>query len=706
MRLGAGVLVVVVAAVAMAVFDLGGVAPRVSAAARSSLGLAVTRVQPAVASPDSPVTVQVAVSNSGDALVSDVLVRARLGQAPLSTRTAVRDFGAGRTSPRTAVVAETSLPAVAAGAIASTTLTLDPEQMPAVRAYGVLPLVIEAEAGASTVRQRTYLPVHTRKEYEPLRLAFALPLTLDPDPALVTATGEQLDQAWTRMAGPGSRIDRILTATAGRPVTLALDPTLVGYSDERDDPPPSVEGDRQAPATSAIISDITDSIAERLRTDTERSVWELPPGDPDLAALSAPDVDHRLLDSIAGLATDLPALLGLPAGAAAAAIPRIAWPAAEPLDDSRRVVVDAAFTRRGADRPAAYVTSSASVATDPEITGTAARRTPGGSPLLVTDDALGTVLAGTTRGLDAGADTQLFLAESLTLLAESPGRERTVLVTAPRSFAPDVSALAALLDSAVAAPWIDVVSTDTLRSAASAPGAPVARPRIPSPDGSTGPAPTSPLNAREIERLISTGQHIAGISSVLAPTDTSRRIPRAGTIQALASARWRSQTAAYDATSKAVHERFESLTTGVTVLPSTVNFLAEHGILQVTVVNNLDVAVQNVRLVLEPQGRPPRLRVTDPAPLSIAPGSRTTVRVSVDAVAAGVVPVSTYLTTATGTRLGTDATVNVRVQPTGGWVVTVGGVLVGLTFVIGLYRTFKRGRPRVTEAELEGIDLE
>lgn len=700
-----------VAAVALSGLHLLASAPHVTAATRVSLGLALARVTPSVATPDVPVTVQVAVTNSGSTPVTGLELRARLGTSTLGTRRAVREFGAGQGAPATREVATAVLPtAIPAGRSQTVALMIAPEDITAVRAYGVLPLIIEAEADGVTTRQRTYLPVHTRKEYEPMQLAFALPLTLDADPALVTAAGAELDAAWTKLAGPGGRIDRILAGTAGSPVTFALDPTLVGYIDEGSAPASGPRDRPQAPAKSATVTALTSSIAERLRATTTR-VWEVPPGDPDLVALAAPGVDHRLLESIASLTTDLPALLGIqqPRGASAT-IPRIAWPVGEPLVDDARLAVDAAFSARPGGQQAAFVTNSASVDHDPDITGPAARRTPGGSPLLVSDDRLSAALAGTTRGADAGADTQLFLAESLTLLAESPGRARTVLATAPRSFSPDPGALRALLEAARTAPWMTVVPTDTLVTAASSEQAPVAAPRTTSNQASetsqeTGTDP-GPLSAGVITRLISTGQHIAGISSVLSATDTSGRIPRASTIQALASARWRGHAGTFDATLKAVTDRVDDLTTGVTVMPSTVNFLAEHGILQVTVVNNLDVAVHNVKLVLEPQGRPPRLRVTDPEPLSIAPGSRTTVRVSVDAVAAGVVPVSTYLTTATGTRLGTDATVNVRVQPTGGWVVTVGGVLVGLIFVVGLYRTFRRGRPRVTEADLEGIDLE
>ena len=127
----------------------------------------------------------------------------------------------------------------------------------------------------------------------------------------------------------------------------------------------------------------------------------------------------------------------------------------------------------------------------------------------------------------------------------------------------------------------------------------------------------------------------------------------------------------------------------------------------VTVVNRLDVDVRNVRVVFEPEGRPPRLRVVaEPAPLTIRAGSRTTVRVQVEAIAAGVVPVSTHLATPANTRLGSDATVRVRVQPTNGWLMLGLGGLAGVVFIAGLFRALRVGRPRVPTEDLKEIDHE
>src|SRR5690606_22854442 len=88
--------------------------------------------------------------------------------------------------------------------------------------YGALPLSVES-GGASV---RTFAGYQRIKQYEPMSVAFAVPLTLDPDPDLFGDEGPQREQAWATALGPGSRLGRVLDATAQAPVTWAVDPTL------------------------------------------------------------------------------------------------------------------------------------------------------------------------------------------------------------------------------------------------------------------------------------------------------------------------------------------------------------------------------------------------------------------------------------------------------------------------------------------------
>ena len=107
----------------------------------------------------------------------------------------------------------------------------------------------------------------------------------------------------------------------------------------------------------------------------------------------------------------------------------------------------------------------------------------------------------------------------------------------------------------------------------------------------------------------------------------------------LPSVRWRANPAEQDRLDALVSEASTSATRGISVAPQTTNFLADEGTLQVTVVNDLGVEVDGVRLVLNPTNA--RLRiVSQPEPIQIGANSKAVVPVRAEALAAGLVPVN------------------------------------------------------------------
>jgi len=126
-----------------------------------------------------------------------------------------------------------------------------------------------------------------------------------------------------------------------------------------------------------------------------------------------------------------------------------------------------------------------------------------------------------------------------------------------------------------------------------------------------------------------------------------------------------------------------------------VNFFADRGVLQVTVVNDLAVPVHDVHLTLTP-AQPRLLIEQQPGPLKIGAKSRTNVPLDVTAIAAGLVPIEAVLTTPNGTPLGQNARVDVRVQPTSTWIYWVLGGLAGVVLVLGTYRSLRRGSTRAS----------
>src|SRR4029079_15112632 len=117
----------------------------------------------------------------------------------------------------------------------------------------------------------------------------------------------------------------------------------------------------------------------------------------------------------------------------------IAWPV-----DNRLPVQRERDLRQTFPGLTAAVVSTSGLTLDPGYSGDAARKTSDGLPLLASDAPLSALLAATSDATSGASTVQRFLADSLTLMKESPGRARSVLVTAPRTFAGDRGVLASL----------------------------------------------------------------------------------------------------------------------------------------------------------------------------------------------------------------------------------------------------------------------
>jgi hypothetical protein len=198
------------------------------------------------------------------------------------------------------------------------------------------------------------------------------------------------------------------------------------------------------------------------------------------------------------------------------------------------------------------------------------------------------------------------------------------------------------------------------------------------------------LTTAKLVALEHTLATVQGVALIRDDGDAFRRTWSRAAEQ-LASTRWRSAPTAWNTLTGRVVEATRDTTTAIQVAGGTVNFLADSGRLQITVTNDLAVPVENVKLTVEASN--PRLRIdSQPSVLRIGPRSRATVSVRVTALAAGLVPLQTTLTTPDGTVIGQGANVMVRVTPTGDWVYWGLGGLAVVVLVVGLVRSF-RHRP-------------
>lgn len=653
-------------------------------AGKAALGGSLASIEPAIASPGQDITVRLVISNPGDSPVGAAQLDLRVGTR-LRTRA---DVAAHASTPthEGPVVASTSISDLNANESRPVTVRLPASRIPLQGPFGVLPLTITIAAGEATHAIATFVPYQVRKEYEPLRLAVALPLTMAPDPRMLTGSPAQIRAAWADATGANSPAMHAVQGARGAAVTWLLDPAMTGPAPDAA-ATATATPPQQPPATSASSANAaaapSNALVSALEDRTNQGLWLLPRYDPDVSALAATTTTlSRILDEAAGPKGTVTPLKGTP--------PVVGWLAGSAGEATRRTVAGA-FP--GQEEVTLLVPESRSDP-DPGVTGDAVR-TDSGRRVLAFDDSLSSLFSRTSNPQAAASLAQHALADTVALLQESPGRPRTVLVLPARGFNPSPPALHTLLSTLRSAPWVSDTPAQAMLDRSAAAG------RAPAVDDPASappviPSPLTPSSVREVRHLSARANGIAGVLE-------QPIVPHGALLDMLTSSAWRGHVPAWRGVRDQLRQRLDTLTQGVTVVPSTVNFFAENGALQVTVVNELNVEVHNVRLVTEVQGRPPRLRIrSDPGPLRIRPNSRTTVRLDVQAVAAGVVPIRTYLKTPSGTSLGDVSTVRVRVQPTNGWLVLGAGIVVGLVFIAGLFRAIRAGERRVDKGELHG----
>ena len=659
--------VLAAAALALPVWAVGS-----SPASAAGVDLALTAVTPAVATADQDVLVTGTVHNDGTAALNRPTVTVVMPTAEAllrSTREAVQRWAAATGPAQGTVVGQTRLAgAVAPGATTSFSVTVQRPTSLGRAAYGAIPLSVQS----GTASVRTFAGYQRAKQYEPMSISWAVPLTLTPDPDLFGGGGPTREAAWSQALADGSRVNRILEATQDAPVTWAIDPTLTpGHlPDGVDIGDGSTQGDQETAMRAATQDRITQAAPRH-------TPWVLPDTDADLAAVAGATTGESLMSTLVGRSQAVAQKLGGRSD--------VAWPADGGYTATRETVLRRVFR---VPALAAQVTSAAVLGTSGAATtpGSAQRSTTG-LPLLAYDDALSALLARTTSAGDAVLSTQQFVADSAALLNELPGTQgRTLFVAAPRSFNPDPDAARAFFAAAGSIPWLTPTTTDaTLTKARGAVGttaAPVTRPTLPATGG------RAVLTSARISQLELTVRTVRGVAQI---RDDGNEFLRTWTRAAeqLASTRWRGAPTAWNTLSGRVSEAARQTTTAVKVSASTINFLADSGRLQITVTNDLAVPVEEVKLTVEASN--PRLRIDSQPPiLRIGPKSKATVSVRVTALAAGSVPLRTTLTTPDGTVIGQGADVRVRVTPTDNWV--YGGLagVGGLVLLLGIVRTVRR----------------
>lgn len=733
------------------------VVPRAVTPARDVAVVVLDSMTPAVVGPGTDVSITGSVTAPLTGPLTGPKMQVVRGDVVVNQRAALDDWASGRTPAAGPTIETTTLPNVAAGQTRTFTATIPWRQLRSDDAFAAVPISVEVvQQGASqpTGSTRTFVAWNARKEYVPLKVATVVPVTLDPDVNLFSRDDKARENAWQRAIGSGSRVERILTGTRGTPVTLAVDPAVLGTAPAGSQggtgtptgaptgtatgtsspgspgstgatpgstaagatgtpspasptagttpggtpgtPPPAgttatpTDQPTQSPATQTITR-LGDELGTQLRG---RSVWALPYADADIAATVGIDPRNTLVRDLVSRASTLATRLDQPARA------DIVWPVDGLLPVGREQGVKTLLSGTTVKNPAGIVVSAPAVTRPTAYTQTARRVAAGGTRLLAYDTRLSALLPKRTDPSPV-LSVQRYLAETLVLLGERAGTPRSVLVAAPRTYDPDAAGLASFLSATASAPWLETVDAASLLTDSGTDKA-VPQTRPTAPVASAAPKPG--LDARRLARMAAQRDTLLSVSSVLRDGEEFERTYRE-VLDALASSRWRWNPAGWVALANSVDADIKAATSAIRVVPrtSTINLLAENGTLRITVENGLDYTVDGIRLRLVPDN--PRIRVVaQPDPISIGPESRTNVPVEVAAVAAGRAQIRAFLTTADGTVIGSPATIPVSANPLDAAIYWVGGVLAGLVLLAGVLRAVFKGTSRVDEiADIEAL---
>ncbi len=658
--------------------------------------LRLTSISPAVAGPAEPVTISGIIAPTSGRHYLNPQVRVVEDHRSITLRQHVSDWANERGPVNGVELGRTTLiGTVQAGGELPFQVTVPAEALERQAAVEVIPIAVVLSGVVTTTSEddntteqqssdavRTFLGWHSHVRYIPVDVAWLVPITVPPDPSLSDPDPAVRDQARQNQTGPDGSITRLLEALGDLPVTVAVDPTIVGPT---------------WPSPSATVAQLATRAA---RPDGSMPVLALPTGDPDLSVLAPTATrqtpEGQLVRDVFSAPDPLGPALNAPV------VTGVAWPADGLLAD-REPGVRAAYR----NTVSTVLVSAAAVSPDADPTPSAPATTADGTALLRWDDRLSAMLALAARPTAPGSpvlNTQRFVADSATVVMERPSRSRQILVVAPRGTPANPETLRAFLTTVTTLPWLRSVPVPRLADLAAATGAHETITAQPStttvPWMDTVPEPpASPVTPALATEIAHQRQVLTRLATVLAPSSPLLDQWHRTGVQVL-STRWRGASSEHQNAVAGLAAGVRNLEHGLSVTPQTTNFLADEGILQVTVVNDLAEPVHDVRVHLAPSNGRVRV-IEEPAPIDIGAGSKATVAVRMAALAQGLVSIDAWISGPDGVRIGQVATLEIRAAPPGaGFYFTVGSFLL-LVLVIGVIRSLRRPR-----AELSGVTLD
>jgi len=429
------------------------------------LSVLIKSVSPQWAAPGRTVTVTGTVRNGTAAAQQGLSVQLRSSPYPLSNRTELGLYAAGKLPADAPEGLAVTLPRVIPpGGTVSWKATLQPS-MVGMTTFGVYPLAAQVLSGlgAPISTDQTFLPFWPghglSSRPRPLSIAWVWPLIDHPFQAACPAL---FSNALASRLAAGGRLGRLLAAAASYSATAhltwAIDPALVqnahtmtsryqvdGFPDCDD-----ATSLPRSPAAQTWLSQLS-------RATTGQQVFLTPYGDADIAALSHVGLDADVKRAFADRQIGQH-ILHLPAAG------DIAWPDSGLADSGvlgnlavngiKTVVLDSTVMRPSGLQPSYTPSAQASVASS---IGTRLN-------VLLADNTITQILRSGDSGRPgtAFATQQRFLAETAMIVAESPQLARSLVVAPPRRWNPASGLPGDLLSDTVRAPWLKPTSLAAL----------------------------------------------------------------------------------------------------------------------------------------------------------------------------------------------------------------------------------------------------
>lgn len=659
-----------------------------TAAAQGSLDVSVIGISHPVAYPGDEVTIRAKITNTSDAVVSDAVAQLTVDYLALTSRAEVEAWSsAALLDPVRGQPVPASVPRLSPGASTNVTFTYDPGAQTFL-GFGARRLAVAvSDATGRLGIARSFLVYDADgTERAPMQLSVLAAVT---SPATDPADPSTVEIELAQRTAAGQRLDAVLKVAEDSPLSLAIDPDVMGVAARSKDPA------------------LTQWSERMLAAAAETTTYTLPSHDPDLAALAHANVRttgaRSFLQAPRRSNWDVPDTWRS----------NLAWPAdgVAPDIETLNLAVDAG--RRN------VVVGSGGLAPveGGTLTGRAEVATPSGTAhAVVTDTALtqaflsATDLSGAepaSSAEDASAagavttasttaeGTQRLLAETAAVVAQSPSDPPSLAIVVPRTWTPDAAGASTILRELGDSGWVDLTTLDQLlgQDAPDAPRTPLADRRV----------AKAELSATKVAGLEHARDAVVTFSAI--GGESSAQIWRPGVsrlVAPLAVAHRADLGLRELLVEEALTSTHELTQESVTVVPrQDVNFISDVGNIPVRVRNTLNIDA-TVTVVLRPDH--PRLTVDARSTETIPALQEMDVQVPVRAIGSGDVEVTAQVLTPTGAKISDDSSFQVRVragwEEIGTW---IAAGLVGLLFLAGIWRTVRRGRSpyRATREDVE-----